>query len=171
MALSGGSGREDASLGVRLLADIQTIFTTRGVERLKSMELVQALNAIEEAPWSNLDKRPLDASHLAKLLDKYEIRPKTVRLDEGTTAKGYDRAWFADAWERYVPAPSGVFAVTPVTLSTTDAQASSRNMSVEPERDVTPPFHAQLTLNVTPVTAKRGGEGARAVTSDDFDEV
>jgi hypothetical protein len=154
-----------------LLADIKTIFTSREEERLRSAELVQALNSIEESPWSNLDKRPFDASRLAKLLDRYEIRPKTVRLDEGTTAKGYDQAWFADAWERYVPASSGVSAVTPVTLSTTDAQAPSRNMSMEPERDVTPPVDAQLTLNVTPVTAKRGGEGARAVTSDDFDEV
>ena len=153
VALSGGTGREDASLGVRLLADIKTIFTVRKVERIRSAELVPALNAIEEAPWSNLDKRPLDASRLAKLLDKYEIRPKTVRLDEDTTAKGYDSSWFADAWERYVPASSGVLAVTPVTLSTADAQESSRNMSVEPERDVTPPVHAQPTFDVTPVTA------------------
>lgn len=156
VALS-GAGRDDASLGVRLLTDIKGVFTTRGVERIRSVDLVHDLNDIEEAPWSNLDKRPFDASRLAKLLDNYDINPTTVRLDEGTTAKGYDRAWFEDAWERYVPASSGVPAVTPVTLSTNDAQPSSRNMSVEPERDVTPPSHAQLTLDVTPVTAK-GGE-------------
>jgi hypothetical protein len=114
VALS-GSGRDDASLGVRLLTDIKTIFTYREVERLKSVELVQALNAIEEAPWSYLDKRPLDASRLAKMLKPYEIAPKSVRLDEGTTAKGYDRAWFEDAWERYAPSPPGVLPVTPVT--------------------------------------------------------
>jgi hypothetical protein len=37
VALSGG-GRDDASLGVRLLTDIKAIFTTRGVERLRSVE-------------------------------------------------------------------------------------------------------------------------------------
>jgi hypothetical protein len=49
-------------------------------------------------------------------------------------------------------------------------------MSVEPERDVTPPVHAQLTLNVTPVTAKWGGEGSGTASSDipvsdSYDEV
>ena len=170
VALSGG-GRDDASLGVRLLTDIKTMFTTRGVERLRSAELVQALNAIEESPWPDLDRRPLDATRLARLLKPYGIAPKTVRLDEGSTAKGYDRDWFADAWERYAPASPGVLPVTPVTLNTTHAQASTRNMNVESERDVTPPAHAQLTLDVTPVTAKRGGEGIGAVSSDDFDEV
>jgi len=107
-----------------------------------------------------VDKRPLDTTRMARLLKPYGIGPKTVRLDEKLTAKGYDRAWFADAWERYTPPSTGVLPVTSVTLNTTDAQASTRNMSVESERDVTPTVHAQLTLDVTPVTAKRGGERA-----------
>jgi hypothetical protein len=156
VALS-GTGRDDASLGVRLLTDIKAIFAAREVERIRSVELVQALNAIEESPWPNLDRRGLDTSKLAQLLDAYKINPRTIRLEEGNTAKGYDRAWFADAWERYVPASPGVSAVTAVTMNTTDAQTPSRHMNVESERDVTPPVHAQLTLDVTPVTAK-GGE-------------
>jgi hypothetical protein len=177
VALS-GTGREDVSLGVRLLTDIKAVFTAQGVDRIRSVELVQALNGIEESPWANLDKRPLDASRLAKLLDNYKVRPKTVRLDGESTAKGYDQAWFADAWERYVPPSPDVLPVTPVTLNTTDAQPPRRNMNVESERDVTPPIHAQLMLDVTPVTAKWGAEGSGAVSSesdilvsDDFDEV
>lgn len=151
-----GSGRDDTSLGVRLLIDIRAVFSNRAVERLRSAELVQALIAEEESPWPDLDRRPLDATRLARLLRPYGIAPKTIRFDETSTAKGYDRAWFADAWERYVPTSSHGLAVTPVTLSTVDACALTRNSSSETEGDVTLPHNEELMLDVTPVTATWG---------------
>lgn len=101
-ALSVGDSRDDDSLGVRLLADIRTVFQG-SVERLASAELVQSLVAMEEAPWGDLRGRSLDTRGLARRLRPYEIRPHNVRLQDGRQAKGYEAADFTDAWARYIP--------------------------------------------------------------------
>lgn len=102
LALSVGDGRDDDSLGVRLLADIRTVFQG-GVERLASAGLVQSLVAMEESPWGDLRGRPLDNRGLARRLRPYEIRPHNVRLKDGRQAKGYEASDFTDAWSRYIP--------------------------------------------------------------------
>ena len=88
-----------ASLGVRLLEDIQTVFEDR--EHVSTESLLAALVAMDEAPWGDLRGKPLDARGLARRLSKYEVKPKTIR-DGNVTAKGYDRSDFYDAWSRYV---------------------------------------------------------------------
>jgi hypothetical protein len=45
------------------------------------------------------------ASRLAKLLRPYKIEPRTIKLDNGSTAKGYHRADFEEAWRRHLSAP------------------------------------------------------------------
>ena len=56
----------------------------------------------EESPWGDLRGKPLDARGLASRLRKYEVKPQTVRLDAGHTAKGYRREDLADLWSRYL---------------------------------------------------------------------
>lgn len=111
------------SLGVTLLADIRRVFGT--ADRASSAELVRRLVDLDDAPWGAIqrDDRPLDARALATRLRPYGIRSKTMRHADGTNAKGYERAAFVDAWERYLTGgadngsdPSGV-AVTTVTPS------------------------------------------------------
>jgi hypothetical protein len=102
VALSSGAGREDASLGVRLLTSIRVVFEERAAERLSSADLVAALVADEEAPWGDLRGKVLDPRSLSTRLRPFGVRPRNVRL--GTAqAKGYERADFEDAWARYLP--------------------------------------------------------------------
>jgi hypothetical protein len=88
-----------ASLGVRLLEDIQTAFGDQ--DNLTTESLLSALVAMDEAPWGELRGKPLDARGLARRLAKYEVKPKTIR-NGNLVAKGYSRSDFFDAWSRYV---------------------------------------------------------------------
>jgi hypothetical protein len=132
------------SLGIRLLSDIKMVFDESGRSHLPTKVLIASLIALEESPWGDLKGRQLDERALASRLRKYEVKPKTLRLDAVTTIKGYERTDFYDAWARYLaPLPKDDSSVTSVT-SVTD----------EPRRP--PPVSA-----VTDVTPKRsmGGDG------------
>ncbi|GAB3914619.1 hypothetical protein GCM10029964_126410 [Kibdelosporangium lantanae] len=100
------------SLGVRLLADLRTLFTTGGTDRMHSAEIIARLRSIDDAPWSDLNSRPLDARRLAQELTRYQVAPLTFKHN-GTNAKGYvtypthtqvEQVGLADAWARYLPA-------------------------------------------------------------------
>lgn len=101
-----GTGSEgNQSLGVRLLADCRQVFAASNAERFPSAQLVASLNAIEEAPWGDLQGRPLDARRLAQQLRPFDVRPRKIRLSESdVTLQGYTRRVFHDAWQRYLPA-------------------------------------------------------------------
>jgi hypothetical protein len=104
VALLAGEEREDSeSLGVRLLRDVRGVFDEKGADRLATGELLEALCAMEEAPWGSLRGEALDARGLARLLKPYGIKPEKLR-DGDRTLRGYRRATFDDAWARYVPA-------------------------------------------------------------------
>jgi hypothetical protein len=120
------------------------VFDESGRSHLPTKVLVASLIALEESPWGDLKGRQLDERGLASRLRKYEVKPKTLRLDAVTTIKGYEVTDFYDAWARYLaPPPKDDSSVTSVT-SVTD----------EPRRP--PPVTA-----VTDVTLKRpmGGDG------------
>jgi hypothetical protein len=102
--LFGGDRAEEESLGVRLLSDCRTVFAARGADRLGSADLCGFLVAIADSPWPEFHKgRPLTVRGLARLLNPFEIVPGTIRLDDGSTPKGYYRLSFEDAWTRYCP--------------------------------------------------------------------
>jgi hypothetical protein len=104
VALLTGEHREDAeSLGVQLLRDCRTAFNESGEDSLATDKLLGRLRAPEDVPWRALKGEPLDANRLALRLKPYSIRPKKIREGE-RTFRGYCRAWFEDAWARYLPA-------------------------------------------------------------------
>jgi hypothetical protein len=104
LVLSSATAREDDSIGVRLLADIRHIFDERGVDRLSTAELVEALNAIETARWGEWrGGRGLTAHALAKLLRPFGITPCKWRDNTEAGVRGYARADFGDSWARYLP--------------------------------------------------------------------
>jgi hypothetical protein len=55
----------------------------------------------EEGRWAS-ERSPLTPHRLARLLHPFEIASKQVRIGS-TNLKGYERAAFVDAWERYLP--------------------------------------------------------------------
>jgi hypothetical protein len=91
----------EPSFGVLLLTDLKTVF---GIDdKLPTERILTKLHEIEEAPWGDVRGKPLDSRGLARLLRKYGIKSRVVRIGDATH-RGYQREDFADAWSRYVPA-------------------------------------------------------------------
>ena len=86
----------DASLGLRLLADIRDIFASLTVSFLPSADLTAKLRNASEGPWQGLD---LTMHKLAFLLKPYRVRP---RQNDARTARGYHAPDFADPFRRYL---------------------------------------------------------------------
>lgn len=92
------------SIGVRLLEDLRKVFSDSDEDHLFTEDILDALIAMELAPWADIRGKSLDARSLARRLAKYEVKPRTVRVGD-RTSKGYARADLADVWSRYVTAP------------------------------------------------------------------
>lgn len=88
------------SLGIRLLADLRTIFGD--ASGMHTADILLALFALEEAPWATLHGEGLNARGLANLLGEYDITSRDVWLDN-VTRKGYQRSDLHESWVRYLP--------------------------------------------------------------------
>ncbi len=88
----------DASLPMRLLADLRTVFAD--ATRLHTTTVLQRLYDIDAAPWA---ARDLSSHDLARMLRPFGIRPHDVREDGGANRKGYDLVGLVDAFTRYLP--------------------------------------------------------------------
>jgi hypothetical protein len=121
--LSSREATDSDSLQVRLLSDIKGIFEEKGINEIRTSELVRSLVDMEVAPWGDLRGKPLDARSLARLLKGFFVKPTSWR--EGTaTARGYLKHDFLDAWSRYV-----VGSETSET-SATDGEPEAEGVSV-----------------------------------------
>jgi hypothetical protein len=89
--------------GVELLEHIRDAFA--GETQLPTTVLLQRLLRRDESPWRDIGGRPLDDRGLAKRLKPYGIKSKVIRVGE-KTPRGYSAMDFADAWARYLRAPS-----------------------------------------------------------------
>ena len=133
-----GMSLSDESDGVRLLADIRAAFDARNIDRISSAELAAELQEIEEAPWPEWrGGKPISQTGIAKLLKHFEIRPRTVRFHDETTAKGYLRKQFADAFPRYLPSQA-VTPTQPAPLSGKQAEPSRHTPEPETGRKPAP---------------------------------
>ena len=89
----------EVSLGVRLLADLQDVFGDR--DAMATADILEQLNALDEAPWGDLYGKPLQARMLARRLKQYQVESTTVKVD-GRALRGYRREALWDAWQRYL---------------------------------------------------------------------
>jgi hypothetical protein len=116
--------------GVRLLADLQQAFDEAGEERLATRTLLESLTASPEwAEWRR--GRPLTEKALADLLRPFRVRPVQWRVGD-ERERGYRRADFQDAWERYQE-----FA-QPVTVTDRDSPKPAMDAAVTGVTDQTP---------------------------------
>jgi Protein of unknown function (DUF3631) len=110
----------DPAIGVQLLADIRDIFARLGTTRMTSATLIAELIKDGEKPWATLTRgNPITENRLARMLKEFQVRPRTVRTSN-ERAKGYQLAWFEDAFGRYLSpvAAKGPFqSVTPGQVS------------------------------------------------------
>lgn len=98
-----GAAAEDDSIRIRLLSDIRTIYEKRQTEKLSSADLLDELREMECSPWAEFQHgKPMTSVGMARLLKAFDIAPRTIKLSEGSTLKGYQQPWFEDAWNRYL---------------------------------------------------------------------
>lgn len=106
LRLSNAEG-ETASNTELLLADIAAFFEGRATERVRSQEVAEHLAGQADRPWSEFNRgRGITTHQLARQLEPLGVRPRKVRFGN-STAQGYERAWFEDAFRRYLPRQTG----------------------------------------------------------------
>jgi hypothetical protein len=183
------SQEEDASLGVKLLAAIRSVFDSAGADKLTTTEVLEGLLAIEDGPWALMfedylkhGKLQSAAAKLSRLLknhkraDGQKIKPHSIRKD-GEIVKGFYRGDFEEAWERYLQ-PSLPISEEPLTGVTTVTSVTYDGQSVSPVSDmmseaITEPrdkpypgtgmsvVDSETVTDVTDVTAVSTYEGLR----------
>lgn len=105
-ALSEGQEADTDNIRVQLLADIRKVFDSENCDRLRTIELITELLALEDRPWAEANRgNPISARWLAARLRPFGIVPGSKRKGEDTF-KGYVRDQFADAFRRYLSPPS-----------------------------------------------------------------
>jgi len=149
---------DEDSAAVMLLADIHALFTERGSDRITSVDLARALGAMEERPWPEWRKgNPITARSVARLLAGFFIKPRPLRIDGQSVAKGYLLDDFKDIFPRYVP------DLSVTRLQPNETGPSSENASVTPEKNVTDekgPKPAEIN-ECNRVTDEKGGAGEK----------
>jgi len=114
VALVAEAKQSTPSLGIRLLADLKHVFGDR--DAMSTVEIIEALCSIEEAPWSDLRGKPIDARGLAARLRPYGVQSKAIRRGDHIP-RGYERSALHDAWVRYL-------SVSPMGCATSATSAT-----------------------------------------------
>jgi hypothetical protein len=115
-AVTLSANRSDEDPGVTLLADIRTVFQVRGVDRIASSALVDALLGLDDGLWNEWrgpddDRTPrkLTQGELSRVLRPFGIRPKTIwparRRPGDRSSRGYLCSQFEKAWRDYRRSP------------------------------------------------------------------
>ncbi|MFZ4240732.1 DUF3631 domain-containing protein [Streptomyces murinus] len=141
---------DESSLGVRLLTDLRDkVFC--GEERVPTAVILECLLAMEDAPWGDLDDKPINSRTLARMLSQYvtpankPIKPRTFRTPSGTP-KGYYAEDLTDAWERYCPPPPSESATSATSATPHVNGRESVAAPAAPSRNTTPESATQTAL-------------------------
>ena len=100
-------GEPAASNANELLSDIREVLSRWTPRTIMTVKLIELLCDDQDMGWATYNRgRALTPRQLAKQLDVYGIKPKTVRQPGNKTPKGYDLTMFDDAFKRYLKAPA-----------------------------------------------------------------
>jgi putative DNA primase/helicase len=104
LALCGKSSDDASQEGsIQLLTWIKTYFDETPNSRVIPSALAEWLNSKAEAPfaaWSN--GKGIKPSEVRRLLAGFDIQTKPLRFGK-STARGYEKPWFEDAFACYLP--------------------------------------------------------------------
>ncbi|MEE1791415.1 DUF3631 domain-containing protein [Streptomyces sp. BE308] len=109
---------DKGSLGIRLLTDLRD-HVLIGIDRLPTVAILDRLNALEDAPWADLNGKPLDSRRMSKMLGEYmtadndPVGSRNIRT-AGGILKGFFAKDLEDAWTRYCPPPTPATSATPL---------------------------------------------------------
>lgn len=96
--------KEDPEISISLLADIRTIFNSLNQVNISSKDLLNKLISDKDQPWCEYKNgRQLTPNGLAVILKPYGIKPKVIRLADGSTPRGYDLKQFTNTFDSYLP--------------------------------------------------------------------
>jgi putative DNA primase/helicase len=179
------AARAEQSTREKLLADIRWILdgkpeerdgktvTEYGpVDRMSSADLADHLSKIDGRPWGEWKAgRPISPAALARQLGAFGILSGTIRLDGGHTLKGYKRADFSDAFERYL-VPHSVTPSQPngdghcdALQNVTTGSHVTLSKALQPNND----GHCDVVTDRKEEGSAKGMFGAERITeSDDF---
>ena len=102
VALVGAARDAEPSLGIKLLADLKTVFGTSTLDALPTATILSRLIDLPESPWCDLKGKPINDRTLARRLRQYGVKSKKLRVGD-TTAMGYAQEDLVDVWLRYLP--------------------------------------------------------------------
>jgi putative DNA primase/helicase len=129
--LSGDWEAAAESAGTQLLRAIKVVFETLGVDRITSEELADELAKDKDSPWAAYGKtgKPITQRQIAALLDRYGVRPDSIRVSGISTKKGYLFAWLEDAFETYLDAVANAAPSDPEHRNKRTATGTSNTFS------------------------------------------
>lgn len=94
---------EPTSSHLDLLRDIRDLMRVTPGARIPSADILAKLTADAERAWSTaMHGRKLNANGLAERLKRFAVRPRLLRMDDGTVIRGYDGDELVDAFARYL---------------------------------------------------------------------
>jgi hypothetical protein len=112
--LSAAGDEDELALGPQLLAGIRRGMDGR--QAIGTADLLALINADEELPFGAWNEgKGIEARRLARLLKPYGIKPKSIRMGDGTP-KGYALEDLQDAFARYLPEPQQAQRAQPAEL-------------------------------------------------------
>lgn len=111
LALHGSRAESETSDQILLLEHIAAAFDEDEADRLPSAALLRRLVANEEGPWGRYWGAEVEreshpraaATDLARKLRPFGVRPRVIRLPDGTTPRGYLREQLEPVWATYLP--------------------------------------------------------------------
>jgi len=111
-----GTGEKTGGIGNELLADIQHVFESKKLDKIKTADLIAALCHDEEGAWAAYNRgKQITPRQFARLLKPYGIASKSIRVGN-ETPKGFELSQFTDAFGRYLSTPPE-FAATSATCA------------------------------------------------------
>ncbi|WP_371598928.1 DUF3631 domain-containing protein [Streptomyces sp. NBC_00564] len=109
---------DKGSIGIRLLTDLRD-HVLIGIDKLPTVAILDRLNALDDAPWADLNGKPLDNRRLSRMLGEYvtadgePIASRNIRT-AGGVLKGFFAKDLEDAWLRYCPPAGAATSATPL---------------------------------------------------------
>ena len=168
------------SIGTELLQSICLIFENEAVNKISSATLISELVACKDQPWASYNKGwEVSPRQISQLLKQYGIKPKTIRMKDGYTPKGYSLDQFEDAFARYLspevvvpPQRNDSSQATPIMGSDVAEQAQletqrggDENVAADVSRNTTP----AATPEASPIKV-RGDVADVAANSEAYEE-
>jgi putative DNA primase/helicase len=130
VAVSLSERKDDDSIRIKLIGAVRDIFIERGLERMASAEICEALVAIEDGPWKEWRRgQPITATQLSHQLAHHEIKSRQIKFS-GMNKRGFSFDQINDVFTRYTPNQSATPLPCPETM------AYSPNQSATPENKV-----------------------------------